>query len=38
EGHDYNYTLGVLILPEVERYLVGEDELLSPLTGVPSFR
>ncbi|WP_079388624.1 ImmA/IrrE family metallo-endopeptidase [Pseudomonas aeruginosa] len=38
EGDEYNYTLGVLILPEVERYLMDEDELLSPLTGVPSFR
>ena len=38
EGDEYKYTLGVLILPEVERYLMDEDELLSPLTGVPSFR
>lgn len=38
EGNEYNYTLGVLILPEVERYLMDEDELLSPLTGMPSFR
>lgn len=38
EGNEYNYTLGVLILPEVEKYLMDEDEPLSPLTGVPSFR
>jgi|LNAP01.1.fsa_nt_gb hypothetical protein len=38
EGSGFNYTLGVLILPDLERHLMDEDELLSPLTGVPSFR
>ena len=38
EGSEHNYTLGILILPDVESYLMDEDELLSPLTGMPSLR
>ncbi|MFJ7797750.1 ImmA/IrrE family metallo-endopeptidase [Pseudomonas sp. NPDC096950] len=38
EGSKFDYTLGVLILPDIERHLMDEDELLSPLTGIPSFR
>jgi len=37
EGNEFNYTLGVLILPEIERYFIVEDEPLAAITGVPSF-
>lgn len=38
EGKDYCYTLGVLLLPDVERPADEEDELLTPLSGEMSFR
>lgn len=38
EGNDYNYTLGVLILPEAAAHPIDEDVLLSPINGIPSFR
>ncbi|POR57985.1 ImmA/IrrE family metallo-endopeptidase [Pseudomonas syringae] len=38
EGDGFGYTLGILILPERDREEKGDDELLEPLTGTPSFR
>lgn len=39
KGQDYNYTLGILLLPDVERSFVdGEEELLTPLDGQMVFR
>ena len=38
EGDGFNYTLGILILPERERREEEEEDLLAPLSGTPSFR
>lgn len=38
EGEDFAYTLGVLILPDVERYDDEPDEPLAPLTGHLGFK
>ncbi|EPA96854.1 hypothetical protein PG5_27830 [Pseudomonas sp. G5(2012)] len=38
EGDGYNYTLGILTLPERDREEDDEEDLLAPLTGMPTFR
>ncbi|KTB94292.1 Zn protease [Pseudomonas syringae ICMP 11293] len=38
EGDGFNYTLGILILPERDRREEEDEELLTPLTGIPTFR
>jgi hypothetical protein len=38
KGDGFDYTLGILILPDYDRTEVEDEDLLSPLTGNMSFR